>query len=206
MATTQNPVEMADHQLASLLARQKQLREAIERRAAEVVRTWLLDRERTWVAVDFTKTRPEAPFDSDAGLGAAVCELPRRAYGSGLDVRGSFIVRLADLNGYLGRLHDDATPAPQRARLEMVLVQDPDGGTETTVFLDGAVLQGIDEYVVDVGRGHTYSDWIEARDDALEGASPAAAELLRTSYDYPPGYKYIDGTPDGWPFEDGENR
>ena len=60
---------------------------------------------------DFTKTRPEPPFDGDDGLIAAVGKLPRRAFCCGLDVRGSFIVRLADLNGYLGRLHDDQTPA-----------------------------------------------------------------------------------------------
>lgn len=59
------------------------------------------------IAVEFTKSRAEPPFDDDAELAAAVGRLPRRAFGCGLDVRGSFIVRLAALNGYLGRLHDD---------------------------------------------------------------------------------------------------
>lgn len=96
---------------AALLVSQDQLRAAVERRAVEVVRTWLIERGRTWLAVDFTKTRPEPPFDGDSELCVAVVRLPRQAYGSGLDVRGSFIVRLADLNGSLSRTHDDATAA-----------------------------------------------------------------------------------------------
>lgn len=207
MATTQRQaVTSSDRQLCDLLARREQLSVAIARRAAEVVRTWLLDHDRTWVAVDFTKTRPEPPFDGEGDLAAAVAELPRRAYGSGLDVRGSFIVRLADLNGYLGRLHEDRGPATQRARLEMVVVRDPDGDTQVTTFLDGARFSDIEEYVVDAGRGYTYSDWIESRDDAVEAASPAAAELLRACYDHPPGSSYIGGAPDGWPHDTGEVR
>ncbi|WP_231119557.1 MULTISPECIES: hypothetical protein [Mycobacterium avium complex (MAC)] len=100
-------------QQPALLARQDQARAAGERRAVEVVRTWLIERERTWLAVDFTKTRPEPPFDDDSELCVAVGRLPRQAYGSGLDVRGSFIVRLADLNGLLSRAHDDAGAARQ---------------------------------------------------------------------------------------------
>lgn len=96
---------------AALLVSQDQLRAAAERRAVEVVRAWLSERGRTWLAIEFTKTRPEPPFDGDSDLCAAVGKLPRRAYGSGLDVRGSFIVRLADLNGSLSRTHDDATAA-----------------------------------------------------------------------------------------------
>ena len=76
-----------------------------------------LDHERIWVAVDFTKTRPEPPFDGDDGLTAAVGKLPRRAFCCGLDVRGSFIVRLADLNGYLGRLHDDLRHPQSKSRV-----------------------------------------------------------------------------------------
>jgi hypothetical protein len=92
-----------DPQLTALLARQGQLEAAIERRAAEVVRAWLLDHDRTWLAVDFTKTRPESPFDGDDALAAAVGKLPRRVFGCGLDVHGRFIARLAALNAYFGR-------------------------------------------------------------------------------------------------------
>jgi len=205
MATsTQGPVVAADAQLAALEARERQLREAIERRAAEVVRAWLVDHGRSWVAVEFTKSRAEPPFDDDAELAAAVGRLPRRAFGCGLDVRGSFIVRLAALNGYLGRLHDDSTPAAPGPRVEVVVVRDLDGGTNATMFLDGAALAGseVEEYVIDAGWGHNYDDWIESRDDAVEAASPAAAALLRESYDYPPGHQYIEGAPDGWPAEE----
>lgn len=102
-----------DPQQPALLARQDQVRAAVERCAVEVVRKWLIERERTWLAVEFTKTRPEPPFDDDSELCVAVGRLPRQAYGSGLDVRGSFIVRLADLNGLLSRAHDDAAAARQ---------------------------------------------------------------------------------------------
>ena len=43
------------------------------------------------------------PFDGDDALAAAVGKLPRRVFGCGLDVQGSFIARLAALNAYLGR-------------------------------------------------------------------------------------------------------
>jgi hypothetical protein len=45
------------------------------------------------------------------------------------------------------------------------------------MFLDGAELADgdVSEYVIDAGRGHMYSDWIESRDGVVESASPAAA-------------------------------
>lgn len=98
-----------DPQLARMLARRDHLGDAIEHRAAEVVRTWLIDHNRTWLAVDFTRAMPEPPFDGEAGLVAAVVNLPGQVFGSGLDVRGSFIIRLSDLNTLLGYRHDDQT-------------------------------------------------------------------------------------------------
>ena len=109
---------VADPQLAALVGRQQALSAAIEHRAVEVVRTWLVERGRSWLAVAFTKDRPEPPFDDEPALVAAVSRLPRCAYGSGLDVRGSFIVRLVDLDGYLGRLPSrcrDELPEPAEA-------------------------------------------------------------------------------------------
>jgi hypothetical protein len=211
MTTAMDPrrtaVEAADPQLAALVARQREVVAAIERRAVEVVRAWLIEHGRTWLAVEFTKTRPESPFDGDAALAAAVATLPRRAYGCGLDVRGSFIVRLADLNAFLSRAHDDdAAAALQGPRLELVLVRDPDGDTDATLFVDGVEIDDCDEYVIDAGRGYTFGDWTESRDDAVAAASPAAAALLAASFDYPPGHQYIDDAPEGWPFEDSEAR
>ena len=197
---------IVDPQLATLQTRLGQVRAAIERRAVEVVRAWLIEQGRTWLAVEFTKTRPEPPFDGDAALAAAVSELPRRAYGSGLDVRGSFIVRLSDLNAFLRRAHDDAAAVSHGPRLELVVVRDPDGGTDVTVLVDGVQIDDYDEYVIDAGRGYTFSDWTESREEAIASASPAAAALLASSYDYPPGYAYIDDAPEGWPFEDSEAR
>ncbi len=197
---------VTDPQLVALSARREQVRAAIERRAVEVVRAWLIEQGRTWLAVEFTKTRPEPPFDGDAVLAAAVGELPRRAYGSGMDVRGSFIVRLSDLNAFLSRAHDDAETVAREPRLELVVIRDPDGGTDVTVFADGVVIDDYDEYVIDAARGHTFGDWTESRAEAIASASPAAAAMLAASYDDPPGYQYIDGAPDGWPFEDSEAR
>lgn len=204
--TTTDTSAGVDAQLAALTARQDALRAAIERRATEVVRAWMITQGRTWLAVEFTKTRPEPPFDADAALVAAVAQLPRSAFGCGLDVRGSFIVRLADLNAVLRRAHDDAAADAGRARLEMVLVVDPDGGTNVTLFLDGVEFDDFTEFVVDAGRGHTFSDWTESRDEAIAVASPAAAALLAASFDYPPGHRYIDDAPDGWPVEAGVSR
>ena len=48
-----------DPQQPALLARQDQVRAAVERCAVEVVRKWLIERERTWLAVEFTTTLPE---------------------------------------------------------------------------------------------------------------------------------------------------
>lgn len=207
-AATSGPTEGADLRLALLTARHDQILAAIEPRAVEVVRAWLLDHDRTWLAVDFTKTRPEPPLDSEAALAAAVSRLPRRAFGNGLDVRGSFIVRLATLNAYLGREHDDRAATPTEPRIEVVIVRDPDGGTDTTLFFDGVELgpHDYEEYIVDAGRGYEYGDWIESRDWAAATASPAAAGLLRQCYDYPPGHQYIDGAPDDWPFENGDDQ
>jgi hypothetical protein len=206
MTTTTDTSDVVDAQLAALAARQDALRAAIERRATEVVRAWMIAQGRTWLAVEFTKNRPEPPFDADAALAAAVAQLPRSAFGCGLDVRGSCIVRLADLNAVLRRAHDDAIADADRTRLEMVLVRDPDGGTDVTLFFDGVEFDDFTEFVVDAGRGHSFSDWTESRDDAIAVASPAATALLAASFDYPPGHQYVEDAPDGWPFVNGEAR
>ncbi len=184
-----------DPQLASLLQRQDQVAAAVRRRAVEVIREWMLERDRTWLAVDFTKTRPEAPFAGDDALAAAVRSLPRRAFGSGLDLRGSFIVRLEALNAILGRMHSDRMPTPAGPRLEVVVV----GDNDVTVFLDGAPCDGHAQYAVDPRPGISYRDWMIARDEAIDGASPAAGALLRAAYDHPPGSANVSGAPAGWP-------
>lgn len=187
---------MTDPQLASLIERHDELAAAVGRRAVEVIREWMLARDRSWLAVDFTKTRPEPPFADDAGLAAAVRALPRRAFGSGLDVRGSFIVRLEALNAILGLMHTDRTPPAPRPRLEVVV-----SGDDVTVFLDGAQIEGHVPFVVDAGQGCNFRQWMAARDAAIDQASPAAGALLRQVYDHPPEHTEIAGAPVGWPGE-----
>jgi len=172
---------LIDPQLASLIERQDQVAVAAGRRAVEVVREWMLAQDRSWLAVDFTKTRPKPPFAEDEGLAAAVRALPRRAFGSGLDLRGSFIVRLQALNGILGLMHTDRTPIPPRPRLEVVVA-----GEDVAVFLDGARYDGAAAYFVDAGGPRTFRQWMAARDAAIDRASPAAGALLRELYDHPP--------------------
>lgn len=185
---------LIDPQLASLIERHDQMAAAVGRRAVEVIRDWMLARNRSWLAVDFTKTRPEPPFAGDEGLAAAVRALPRRAFGSGLDLRGSFIVRLQALNAILGLMHTDRTPPAARPRLEVVVA-----GDDVTVFLDGAQFDGAVPYVVDVSRVSSYRQWMAARDAAIDQASPAAGALLRQVYDHPPDSAEIAGAPAGWP-------
>lgn len=187
---------LIDPQLASLLERQDQVAAAAGHRAVEVIREWMLAQDRSWLAVDFTKTRPEPPFADDEGLAAAVRALPRRAFGSGLDLRGSFIVRLQALNAILGLMHTDRTPMPPMPRLEVVVA-----GDDVTVFLDGAQLDGAAAYVVGAGRQRSYRQWMAARDAAIDQASPAAAVLLRKFYDQPPASAEIAGATAGWPGE-----
>jgi hypothetical protein len=91
-------------------------------------------------------------------------------------------------------------PGTTTRRVEIVGTRDPDGGTDITVFVDGAEVAA-ETTIVDAGAGYTYADWIEQRDYAAAQASPRAAELIREYYDNPPGAEYIDDAPDGWPDE-----
>lgn len=103
----------------------------------------------------------------------------------------------------IGSFHP-GTEGDKRARpqLELVIVRDPDGDTDCTLFMDGRELvfgAEYDEYQIDAGRGYTYSDWIDARDRAVAAASPAAAARIAAAYDDPPGDQYIDDAPEDWP-------
>lgn len=86
------------------------------------------------------------------------------------------------------------------AHIELVLVRDPDGPTETYLYINGVEVQDTDvtEYVIDAGAGWTAADWAQARDEALAKASPAAAAQLAAAYNNPPGVDDISG---GWPFD-----
>ncbi|MBP1054028.1 hypothetical protein J6397_28110 [Rhodococcus qingshengii] len=76
--------------------------------------------------------------------------------------------------------------------LELVVVRDPDGGTEVTAFLGGQPYPAT-EYVIDAGHGADWHGWKETRDANLAAASPAARAELLDAYDDPPGGEYIVG-------------
>lgn len=87
--------------------------------------------------------------------------------------------------------------------IELVLVRDPDGGVDSTLFIDGVRIDEADitHHVVDAGAGYDWETWKEDRDHRLRTASPGARELLLEAFTDPPGGKYIDNVPradDGW--------
>ena len=93
-----------DPQLGDLLDRRARVAMSIERRAAEVVRDWLVAHERDWLGVDFTKTRVESPLVGDEDVAAAVQELPGCVFRYATDVRDTVVVRAPIHRGRAGRL------------------------------------------------------------------------------------------------------
>lgn len=75
----------------------------------------------------------------------------------------------------------------------MVVYRDPDNGTEVAVFVDGRRDENVGITVVDPGRGHTRADWDDSAALALEGASPAAVELLTDWYAQAENSPHITG-------------
>lgn len=77
-------------------------------------------------------------------------------------------------------------------RVELVVVRDPDGGTDIDCYVDGYPVP-FTEYMVDAGAGYTRSDWDETTAEYLAQAS---SELVRgridAARDRPPGWQYID--------------
>lgn len=80
-------------------------------------------------------------------------------------------------------------------KVETVIVRDPDGGTEVSVYVDGEPVDA-SEYVIDAGAGWEWEDWCERRDSMLAEASPAARAELESALDDPPGGQYVDGRED----------
>ncbi len=70
--------------------------------------------------------------------------------------------------------------------IEIVVVRDPDAGTGVQVFLAGKEVtadKAVTVTVIDPGSGWSREDWNQAREDAVTGASPAAAAALAEGYD-----------------------
>ncbi|WP_216900437.1 hypothetical protein [Nocardia alni] len=88
--------------------------------------------------------------------------------------------------------------------IELIVVRDPDGPVQITVFVDGVEHPAV-EHVIDAGVGWEWKTWKESRNKTLDYASPAARSVLKSAYTCPPGGKYIqkpdsarwlDGVPD----------
>ncbi|WP_255251242.1 hypothetical protein [Mycobacterium avium] len=92
-----------DEHLKALLGDRDRVLRRIERRAAIVVRSWMVANERSWLSVDVSGNLAVAGgwAETNAGLAAAVPLLPRRVFGGGLNNRGDFTLRLSDLDAYL---------------------------------------------------------------------------------------------------------
>lgn len=95
--------EVGDEQLSALLGDRDRVLRRIERRAAVVVRSWMVVNERSWLSVDVSGNVAPAGgrFEGHASLAAAVPLLPRRVFAGGLNNRGDFTLRLSDLDAYL---------------------------------------------------------------------------------------------------------
>ena len=76
------------------------------------------------------------------------------------------------------------------ALVEVIVVRDPDGGTDVTVLIAGEQLDA-DEYLVDAGAGWVWEDWAQHRDDCLASSSPKARQVLLEAFTEPPGGNYV---------------
>ncbi|WP_306362585.1 hypothetical protein [Nocardia sp. CC227C] len=76
-------------------------------------------------------------------------------------------------------------------QVEAVVVRDPDGPTEVSIFIDGSAVEAT-QFTVDAGAGWTRAEWTRAREDNLTLASPAARATLARAYANVPGGRYID--------------
>lgn len=74
--------------------------------------------------------------------------------------------------------------------IETIVVRDPDGDTETYLFVDGRPVEPT-EYGIDPSRGWVWDEWCEHRDEMLAAASPAVRERLLEILADPPGGREI---------------
>jgi hypothetical protein len=75
-------------------------------------------------------------------------------------------------------------PKPERPRVEIIIVRDPDCETYLKYYLDGRQVSaseaGVAEYHVDPGASGADEEWVQSMEEtARDEASPAAAEELR---------------------------
>jgi hypothetical protein len=112
--------------------------------------------------------------------------------------------RKADIAKIVDLLHTNPwevpTPTPtQTPRLAILVVRDPDGANQISIYLDGQLIQDYTEISLDAGAGYGIEDWIEnAKHDTIAAAQhgEAFAAAVKAAYDDPPGTEYIDGWDD----------
>jgi hypothetical protein len=78
--------------------------------------------------------------------------------------------------------------------IEILVVRDPDGPNDVTVWLDGVDVTR-DAYIVEVdaGAGWVFDEWMEAAlTAAADAKSRAARDAIRAAFASPPGPEYID--------------
>ena len=85
------------------------------------------------------------------------------------------------------------------AKIETIVVRDPDGPTDVYVFVDGVPVKSA-EYVIDAGAGWDWEDWRARRDANLAAASSDTVRTALTAvYSDPPGGQYVEDREDaGW--------
>jgi hypothetical protein len=88
------------------------------------------------------------------------------------------------------------------SRTEVIIVRDPDGRTEVTVYVDGEPVEGVEEYNVDAGSGWDWEEWKAHRDHCLTTCSDGVLTDLADAFTDPPGGEYIENC-DGADWLDG---
>lgn len=86
-------------------------------------------------------------------------------------------------------------PAEPGTTLEILVVRDPDGGTDITIWADGVnVTRQASVFTVDAGAGYDVADWIESTEHDLESTTHEAVhDAIRAARCDPPGSEHIDG-------------
>lgn len=77
-------------------------------------------------------------------------------------------------------------------KVELVTYRDPDSAIDVGVFVDGVETHGYHHTSIDPGAGHSLSGWLDTRRSFIEGASPAAGELIGKWMDAGAGSSYVE--------------
>lgn len=87
-------------------------------------------------------------------------------------------------------------------QMDIVVVRDPDGGTDIHVFIDGEDTDWqtadliINAVTVDAGAGYDIADWSDSAETAANSVHPGARDAVLKLFNDPPGAEYIEGWAD----------